>query len=123
MTFTIKVTYKDGDSFHTYTSHETLDYNWTDEQVVIKNMIAIKEHYEAFRAANDSFYRDEYKEDFKTKWWYKKNEYERDDDVPYGLNLMKDDGTLFYYHCPWCGYFEHLEEIEMGIKNFKIEIN
>ena len=45
MTFTINVTYHDGDSFNSYTEHETLDYNWQDEQVVIKNMIAIKEHY------------------------------------------------------------------------------
>ena len=100
MTFTINVTYHDGDSFNSYTEHETLDYNWQDEQVVIKNMIAIKEHYEAFRANNDSFYRDRYKDDFKKKWWYKRQEYDRLDDVPYGLNLMKDDGTLFYYHCP-----------------------
>jgi len=123
MNFVINVTYRDGDSFHTYTSHETLDYNWTDEKVVVKNMIAIKEHYEAYRACSDSYYRDEYTEEYKSKWWYQKGKYERENDAPYGLNLMKDDGTLFYYCCPWCSYFASLEEIEMGIKNFKIEIN
>ena len=124
MTFVINVTYRTGDSLHTYTAHETLDYNWTNEKVVMKNMIAIKEHYEAYRTDNDRFYRDEnYKPDFKTKWWYKKLDYFKENDVPFGLNLLKDDGEMFYYKCPWCGYFERLEEIEMGIKNFKIEIN
>ena len=91
--------------------------------VTPNNMVAIKEHYEAYRADNDRFYRDEnYKPDFKTKWWYKKLDHLKEDDVPAGLNLLKDDGTMFYYHCPWCGYFAHLDEIEMSIKNFKITL-
>lgn len=121
MEIVIKATYTDGDSLESYTEHETLDYNWTDEKVVVKNMVAIKEHYEAYRA--DNFFRDEnYKPDFKTKWWYKKLDHLKEDDVPAGLNLLKDDGTMFYYHCPWCGYFAHLDEIELCIKNFKITL-
>ena len=123
MTLVINATYVDGNSFGSETYHETLDYNWTDEQVVIKNMIAIKEHYEVFSKSMGYWYGEEKTEDYKKKWWYQKGKYDRDNEVPYGLNLMKDDGTLFYYYCPWCGYFAHLEEIEMGIKNFKIEMN
>lgn len=121
MEFVINVTYTDGDSFRSYTDHETLDYNWTNESVVAKNMIAIKEHYEAYMAENDYFHRDKKNDDFKKKWWYVKPT-EKYSEVSYGLNLMKNDGTLFYYHCPWCGYFAHLKEIEMGIKNFKISL-
>ena len=121
MEIVINATYTDGDSLGSYTEHETLDYNWTDEKVVVKNMVAIKEHYEAFRAANDSWY-EKNTGDYKSKWWYNKDKCYRGEDVPYGLNLMKDDGSLFYYHCPWCGYFAHLDEIEMSIKNFKITL-
>ena len=39
MEFVIKVTYKDGDSFNSYLDHETIDYGWQDEKIVIENMI------------------------------------------------------------------------------------
>ena len=123
MNFIIKVTYKDGDSFSSYESNEVLDYSWTDEKIVIENMIAISNHYRAYRAENDSWYRDPEIGDYKTSWWYAKPIYSRTDNIDPGINLKRNDGTIFYYHCPWCGYFASLKAVAMEIKPFKIEIN
>ena len=122
MKFIIKATYRDGDSFNTYTDQEILDYEWQDEKVVIKNMQAIKEHYEAYRSENDRWYTREGTSDFTNKWWYAKPLYSKTEKIDAGLNLSLDDGTLVYYHCPWCGYFASLQDITMSIKEYKIEI-
>lgn len=39
------------------------------------------------------------------------------------LKLYTDNGTIFQFNPPWCGYFESLEEAEIIIerKNFKIK--
>lgn len=120
MKFIIKATYKDGDSFNSYLDRETLDYGWENEKVVIENMIALKEHYEAYRKDNDRFY-GSIDFDPKTRWWYSKPTF-RGDNIDEGINLKRDDGTLFYYRCPWCGYFASLQDLTMGIKEFKIEL-
>ena len=121
MNFIIKATYRDGDSFNSYLDHETIDYGWENEKVVIENMIALKEHYEAYREDNNRFYRGDLDFDPKTRWWYSKPIYGRDN-IDGGINLKRDDGTLFYYRCPWCGYFASLQDLTMGIKEFKIEL-
>ena len=123
MKFVIKITYMDGDSFKSYIDHETLDYSWSDENVVVKNMIAIKEHYEAYRKSCGYYSGEKDNEDYKSKWWYMKPKYYMESEFPCGLNLSLDDGSLFYYHCPWCGYFASLLEVEMGIKTLKFEFN
>ena len=122
MKFVINITYKDGDSFSEYTEHETLDYNWENEKVVVENMMAIKEHYEAFRAWNNRWYEDERNEECKKKWWYA-TPYCKNDVIDSGINLKLDDGSLVPYRCPWCSYFASLQDIELGFKQFKIEIN
>lgn len=121
MNFIIKATYRDGDSFNSYLDHETIDYDWENEKVVIENMIALKEHYEAYREDNNRFYKGDLDFDPKTRWWYSKPIYGRDN-IDGGINLKRDDGTLFYYRCPWCGYFASLQDLTMGIKEFKIEL-
>ena len=57
MNFIIRVTYKTGDSFKTYTDIEELDYGW-DEETAKLNAEFIIEHYEAYKGLNDTFYYD-----------------------------------------------------------------
>ena len=120
MNFVIKATYKDRDSFNSYLDHETIDYGWKNEEVVIENMIALKEHYEAYREDNNRWYGDDLGFDPKTRWWYSNPTY--GGNIDGGIYLKNDDGTFFYYRCPWCGYFASLQDLTMGIKEFKIEL-
>lgn len=114
MRLVIDVKYKTGDSFGTYDTSEILDYDWEDQNIVIENAKAIIEHYNVYNALG-WVYEPEYGS-YKDKWWYVKPTRGKLNEHIY---LMKDNGEYFEYVCPWCGYFEHLEEVSVTLKEYK----
>jgi len=115
--YTIAIKYKTGDSFSTREEKTTLDYDWTNPEIVKENMIRIKEHYEWVRGINESWHDEKPpKPDFMKELTKESKAYEE-----YCLPLKKDDGSIFQISVKWTGYFERLISIEIQFKNFKIE--
>ena len=125
MKFTICATYITGDSFGHETVTENLDYEWKDEEIAKENLDAIAKHYRAYRYQEDKWIRG--KEDPKInplkEWWFREMPYGRYDEIGPAMWLLMDDMTKVPFTCPWIGYFESLESIELKIKNERIEFN
>ena len=121
MKFQIKVSYTTGDSYGTENTYDILDYEWENEKVAIENAEAIIQHYNAYQQENDGRWVVKYDQDYMKKWWY--DEPTRLEsgwpNIDASMLIKLDDGTLVRYHCPWCGYFEHLNEVEIVIKAMK----
>ena len=117
MNFIIRVTYKTGDSFNTYTDIEELDYGW-DEETAKLNAEYIIEHYNAYSAYNDSYRKKADIEEIKKKPWYFKPDTRWGEIDPMLKLKLNGEGKTFSYFCPWCGYFETLESVEVVIQKF-----
>ena len=118
MNFIIKVTYKTGDSFGSYTDVENLDYGW-DEETAKLNAEFIIEHYDAYQGVNDTWYEKPDMDSVRQKPWYVEPEGKWTEVSP-TLYLLpgKDGKEPFKYCCPWCGYFENLISVEVIIQEF-----
>ena len=106
--YIIYIDYTDGDSFKSYDTSEILDYDWQNIKIVRNNLQRIKNHYN-----------------------YAKEKYDYDkpkDKLPEGciwngeyrliqLELLLDDNKKVLTHPNWCGYFAHLNSIEIRLKN------
>ena len=120
MKLIIKAEYVTGDSFGSREASEVLDYDWTDDEVVLKNAKAILEHYKAYR---DSEFNEDIDPSIVEKWWYVKPESKYDGIINGRVKLIGNNGEHFIYVCPWCGYFEHLESVEVTFKEYKFYVN
>lgn len=119
MKLIIKAEYVTGDSFGHENATEILDYDWTDEEVVLENVKAILEHYKAY-SDNENM---KLNTSFVDKWWYVKPENKYDGTINRCVRLIDGNGEYFVYVCPWCGYFEHLESAEVTFKEYKFYVN
>ena len=120
MKLVIEAYYETGDSFGTSNDTEILDFEWENEDIVVENAKAIMEHYDVYHAIEGWGTKPE-DESYKEKWWYV--EPDKWSKVSQSLNLKLDDGTLFQYLCPWCGYFERLISTEIKFREYKFYVN
>jgi len=116
--YKIKVSYQTGDSFGTEDVEMTLDFDWTDINVVTQNLKRIKEHYEMYQEMAESYHAPfkEMKKKYGKKDWFVDNNgntWDPAGTASRSLCLYLDDGAKFNYSCPWCGYFETLYGAEI----------
>jgi len=125
MKFTIQISYTTGDSFGHEDVIEDLDYEWNDEEIAKENLQAIANHYRAYQWQENSWRRDEENPniDYLNEWWYREMPYGRKDEIGPTMWLLMDDMTKVPFSCPWIGYFETLNSIELKIKNERIDFN
>ena len=73
--YKIKVSYQTGDSFGTEDVEMTLDFDWTDINVVTQNLKRIKEHYEMYQEMAESYHAPfkEMKKKYGKKDWFVDN--------------------------------------------------
>lgn len=125
--YTIKVTYRTGDSFNTYTEENEINLSWENISLAKQCLINIKEHYDIYR--KDSEARNEndtnacYK-DVLSKDWCRDKKIRKSDIFYSSLHAECDDGEWRRVSAGmWIGYFETLESAEVvGIdKDMKIE--
>lgn len=117
MTYQLKYCYDTGDSFNQYPNQMgTLELEFKSLEVAEQNLKRIQEHYDQYKAWNQSFYpyKKERKDIFvpnKDKDWYVEHDPEN------CIILYTDDGAPFQMWCPWCGYFEHLNYVTIESKS------
>lgn len=111
--YSIKVSYKTGDSFKTYDTENILNYDWENIETVKSNMRRIKQHYDWIK---EKYYDKLPKPNFMKELTKESQQY-AEGCIP----LKKDDGSIFQLSTPWTGYFERLKSIEVVVNNYKIE--
>ena len=119
MKYTIKVEYTTGDSFHTEDAEGSVDLIWEDLKVVKVALQRIKEHYEWFQDMNNSY-------SFRVKKaerpeWHKTNMEDDKFSRQYVINFPLDDGSEQQLSAFWCGYFEHLNAVEIVVAQEEID--
>ena len=118
MEYKIRVEYSTGDSFRTYKTHEDVDYDWKNEDIVKENAKAIIAHYKAYESVHNSWSNKKPDiENIKKQWWYNEPSF-KGDTIDAGMLLKLDDGTTVKYCCDWCGFFETLHSVEVKVKDF-----
>ena len=117
MRYIIKAYYTTGDSFKSYDTSEIVDYDWEDEEVARENAKAIVEHARTYSQEND-YFSEKPDRAYKQKWWYKEpmKGFGGFDHIDSSMFLKLDNGEKAQYLCPWCGYFEHLNYVEVMVK-------
>lgn len=122
MTYVIRVDYRTGDSFRFYDDFEILDYGWHDEEVVKENAKAIIDHYHAYDEEHGQYYRKDTPDwgEIKKQWWYA-DPYFKGYNIEANMKLKLDNKDLVNYTCPWCGFFETLDRVEIKVKEYILE--
>jgi hypothetical protein len=112
MAFKIKASYTTGDSFHTEDAETTID-RFESREVAEKALERLKEHYNWYNDKNNSysFRRDDKK--VEEPEWHKGLEYD------FQVSYYLDNGELLVTTVPYCGYFEHLNSLEIKKKEKK----
>lgn len=116
MTYTIKYSYRTGDSFGSEDMIGWLELTWENKAAAQEALKCIKEHYEYKEKMegyhwNSQIYKKSIKEKAKSKPWFVSDKAEGIMDHWYSSNCLKiktDEGRDFQFHAPWCGYFELL---------------
>ena len=127
MRYKIICTYNTGDSFSNETGCKvSLQYTWSNFEIAKENLTRIKEHYDFYNAIhhrhiwNDNRDSEIIKDASEKDWYYVRDEYNLDS----SFKLKDDDGMFFVVSGgDWCGYFETLTSVEVGIKQEIIYIN
>ena len=124
MKFQIEANYTTGDSFGYEDVTTVLEYEWKDEEIAKENLQAIADHYRAYQYQENRSYafQEDPKIDFKNEWWYRELPCFKDE-VSSAMWLLMDDKTKVTFTCPWIGYFESLNSLELKIKNEKVVFN
>jgi len=121
MKFAIVACYTTGDSFGSENVTDELEYEWENEEIAKKNLNAIADHYRAYRFQEDRWYDKDPKIDYLNAWWFRELPYGRKDELGPCMWLLMDDMVKVPFTCPWIGYFESLNSVELKIKSTKIE--
>jgi hypothetical protein len=112
--YIIRYNYDTGDSFHTERGLERDLDVWYDVLIAEKNLKRIREHHEYYQAMNHHYPWDTegkakakktIEEAKKCPWFVEKFEW--------SLKLLDDSGKEYQISAPWCGYFEHLNHVEI----------
>lgn len=106
MKYKIKYNSQTGNSFGSYTNEEVLEFEWENLDVAKLCLKRIEEHYEWYK---DKEYRG--KNEKKPKWWNCDETSDRS--AHHCINLLLDNDTEVQFWCPWCGYFESLNFVEI----------
>lgn len=124
MKFQIEANYTTGDSFGSENVTDVLEYEWQDEEIAKKNLKALSDHYRAYQWQENKGYtfQDDPKIDYKNEWWYRELACFKDE-VSSAMWLLMDDMTKIPFTCPWIGYFESLNSLELKIKTEKVIFN
>lgn len=124
MKFQIEANYTTGDSFWHEDVTTVLEYEWKDEEIAKENLQAIADHYRVYQYQENRSYtfQEDPKIDFKNEWWYRELACFKDE-VSSAMWLLMDDMTKVPFTCPWIGYFETLNSLELKIKNEKVVFN
>lgn len=120
MKYQILLKYSTGDTFNTYDTEDTLELSWGNLDIAKDNLKRIQEHYKVYKLYSEvSGWRSKYLEkdevelfeSRKTKDWFvtDKDHYTEQ----YGIKLKADNGNDWQINAFWCGYFEHLESVEI----------
>lgn len=116
--FVIDVVYKDGNSYKTEQTSDTIDYPWHNKRIAIENLQAINEHLDFVKRLNNYSRRSEKDllKEFSKKWWFVKDEgYSRMYEC--SIRLKKDNGIdTFQTSTPWTGFFSINGEHEVKLK-------
>lgn len=122
MEYYIEYRYDSGDSFNTYTDLSgELELTWKNHDVAVKNLERLEEHYKQYKELNSYSYKkkkesDIFKENRNKDWFVEsKDRYHSE----YCVKLYTDDGEVMQISCPWCGYFESLNSLEVKVKSHK----
>lgn len=123
--YKIRYNYNTGDSYTTESGLvRDLEYEWTDLMVCQENILAIKEHYEFYKkihyTAESHKKINELRKERRNKWWAVTDHtnHWREDCC---IKLKSGFGDKMYeLSCPWCGYFESLNSIEMIRKSYDL---
>lgn len=113
--YTIKITYRTGDSFNTYTTEDEVGMQWEDINKAKQALKWITEHYRAYQDANQSYRLRPNKFNVNTvkdKPWFSAGKIENWD-WKFSMFVEKDDGSVQQICTFWCGYFERLLEAEI----------
>ena len=106
--YKIKYTYTTGDSFHTRQEEDVLPYEWKDIKEAERSMKRIEEHFRFYKE-NSWCYGPNSKIEFPD-WW--DCDYTDTYSKLHLINL-EVQGKKIQFSPPWCGYFEHLDSIEL----------
>jgi hypothetical protein len=123
MLYVIKYKYKTGDSFGSEKRDGEIEYRWTNLDMAKKSLARIKNHYEFYCEYDSSSFssrsKDQILKELSDKDWFvneNKQGLRPESFWQFAIYLVSDTGTNFDYHVPWCGYFEHLLEIEIDFE-------
>lgn len=119
--YRIKYCYTTGDSFHTEDREDCLELSWNTLEAAEENLNRIKEHYELYEVINGTNYYYPEKEptkkekelwikEQKKKPWFVENKKFHSTN---SIKLLADTGKEVQFSAPWCGYFEHLNSLEI----------
>lgn len=134
MKYQIKYYYQTGDSFGSSDETGILEMKWENLDVAKANLQRIKEHYEMVLAISSASWeirtgkRNDTRKDITNKY-QNKDWFVNDKDYTMRENciiLYADNGNLWRFWCPWCGYFERLhsaEIIHVELENDNMKIN
>ena len=109
--YQIKYDYKTGNSFHTETREDLLEYEWEDLKVAKEALKRIREHYEWYQGI-ENVWSDEVE---KPEWHNIKPDSVSKDMEHCLINIPMDNGEEVQFWAPWCGYFETLYGAEIVI--------
>ena len=122
MEYYIEYIYDSGDSFNTYRDlHGGLELTWKNYDVAVKNLERLEEHYKQYEEQNSysqkkRTYEQIFKDNRRKDWFVEsKDRYYTE----YCVKLYTDDGEVMQISCPWCGYFESLNSLEVKTKSTK----
>ena len=112
--YIIYIDYTTGDSFKSYDTSDILDYDWNNIEIVRNNLQRIKNHYN-YVNENDVYNKPKGSLPEGCIW---------DDEYRIiQLELLLDNNKIVLTYPNWCGYFEHLNSIEIRLKNDLDKIN
>lgn len=116
--YKIKYNYQTGDSFHTETCEEVLEFDWEDLDIAKEGLKRINEHYKWYSSKNSYSFN---KNEVSKPEWHNVNT-DLVSQEHYLMNIRMDNGKEVQFWPPWCGYFETLYGAEIIIEDSDMKI-
>lgn len=114
MPFLIRYTMRTGDSFSTEIVTNELEYEFDDIKYAEETLKRIQEHYEWYEDVED--YRISKKKANQKKPSWHNVKYANETILHHIINIRVNEDETYQFHCPWCGCFEKLIDVEIVVK-------
>lgn len=112
--YCIKYDYTTGNSFGSKSyENEQFEVIWKNLDLAKENMKILADHYNSYckyAEASSSEERNKILEEFTKKEWFTNKQY-----WEFSVLLKDDNGSKFQISIPWCGYFESLQALRIGV--------